>query len=122
MVRLCLAALFPFVPVMLEVQLHQQTSNSHATAETTTSAATSSSAMCAGRNENRPEDPEFHLHVENMRITMKPPRTDAEHVSTVDPKSAEYGNHTGSHLPEESAYALLRQTSTEQLTAIYKGP
>ena len=50
-----------------EVQFHQQTSNSHATAETTTSAATSSSGMCAGRNENRPRDPEFHLHIENMR-------------------------------------------------------
>ena len=35
-----------------EVQFHQQTSNGHATAEKTTSAATSSSAMCAGRNEN----------------------------------------------------------------------
>ena len=67
--------------------------------------------------------PSRTLHVENMEFFQKQPKNDAKHVSTVEPRSAEYVNHSWSHLPDRSIHLYTSgQTNTRQVTVIYKGP
>ena len=62
------------------------------------------------------------LHLENMKFFQKQPWTDAELVTSVEPRSAEYVNHSWSHLPEQSINLYTSgQTNTGQVTVICKG-
>ena len=49
-------------------------------------------------------------------------RTLTQHVSTVEPDSAGYGNVSGRDLPEKSTYLYSSGDETEKVAATHEGP
>ena len=58
---------------------------------------------------------------ENLSKTNRD-RTLTQHVSTVEPDSAEYGNVSGRDLPEKSTYLYSSGDETEKVAATHEGP